>query len=331
MPDTDLIRAFTWIDWVIVLVVIVCVFNGASRGFVGGVTDLVGLAFATATAFLTYRFAAEILSQWLPLPPTLTLAAGFLAALLTVRLAFGLAISILSRGFRPLTRTLRPLAFVNRLLGIVPGAMHGLLLAGLFVLLVAVAPFPLGLQPAIARSPLGSQLLAKTLESRPLVESALGTNLELIPHSVSLTTADELIPLDVSARGPVSVDEIAESTMLRLLNEERAREGLSPLVLDPALRDVARAHSRDMFEQGYFAHNSPITGSPSDRLSKAGVPYRVAGENLAYAPTVELAHQGLMNSPGHRANILRPHFGRVGIGAIRSAWRGTMFSQEFAD
>jgi uncharacterized protein YkwD len=64
-------------------------------------------------------------------------------------------------------------------------------------------------------------------------------------------------------------------------------------------------------------------------MTQAGVQFRTAGENLALAPTVRVAHTGLMNSPGHRANILRPAFGRLGIGIVDGGYRGIMVSQEF--
>ncbi len=86
-----------------------------------------------------------------------------------------------------------------------------------------------------------------------------------------------------------------------------------------------------MFRNGYFSHDSPTTGSPFDRINAAGISYVVAGENLALAPTLSVAHEGLMDSPGHRANILEPSFGRAGIGAIRSPGRGTMYTQLFRD
>jgi len=68
-----------------------------------------------------------------------------------------------------------------------------------------------------------------------------------------------------------------------------------------------------------------------DRLEKAGVSYSIAGENLALAPTVQTAHTGLMNSEGHRANILEPQFKRVGIGVIDNGIYGKMFVQIFTD
>jgi uncharacterized protein YkwD len=64
-------------------------------------------------------------------------------------------------------------------------------------------------------------------------------------------------------------------------------------------------------------------------MREANVRFVTAGGNLALAPTVQIAHTGLMNSPGHRANILRKDFGRVGIGIMDGGIRGLMVSQEF--
>jgi uncharacterized protein YkwD len=86
-----------------------------------------------------------------------------------------------------------------------------------------------------------------------------------------------------------------------------------------------------MFARGYFAHDTPEGKDPFDRLRQANVRFLTAGENLALAPTVPVAHNGLMHSPGHRANILYPQFGRVGIGIMDGGIRGLMVSQEFRD
>ena len=117
--------------------------------------------------------------------------------------------------------------------------------------------------------------------------------------------------------------------MLELVNQERGKQGLPPLRADPELAAVARAHSRDMLARGYFAHVSPDGKDAFARMRDARATYRTAGENLAHAPTLPMAHQGLMNSPGHRANILRPAFGRVGIGIVDGGRRGLMVTQLF--
>ena len=86
-----------------------------------------------------------------------------------------------------------------------------------------------------------------------------------------------------------------------------------------------------MFQQGYFAHVDQNGGTPFDRMRAGGAAFRAAGENLALAPTVQIAHDGLMNSPGHRANILNPRYRRIGIGVADGGMHGKMFTQNFAD
>jgi uncharacterized protein YkwD len=84
-----------------------------------------------------------------------------------------------------------------------------------------------------------------------------------------------------------------------------------------------------MFTLKYFSHDSPVTGSPFDRIKGAGIIYSRAGENLAYAQSTAVAHRALMDSPGHRENILRPEFTRIGIGVINAGAFGRMFTQLF--
>jgi len=120
-----------------------------------------------------------------------------------------------------------------------------------------------------------------------------------------------------------------ESKMLELLNAERKKAGLKPLENDMRLVDISRKKSKDMIDKNYFGHTSPTYGSPFDALKNNGVSYRYAGENLAGAPTVERAHSGLMNSPGHRANILNPNFTHVGIGIVDGGPYGKMYTQTF--
>ena len=117
--------------------------------------------------------------------------------------------------------------------------------------------------------------------------------------------------------------------MLELVNSERIAARLHPLAPDPELTEVARRHSADMFARGYFAHVTPEGRDPFERMREAKVGFLAAGENLALAPTVQVAHTGLMNSPGHRANILRPQFGRVGIGIMDGGIHGLMVTQDF--
>jgi uncharacterized protein YkwD len=122
-----------------------------------------------------------------------------------------------------------------------------------------------------------------------------------------------------------------ESEMLQMVNKERTKRGLKPLVADINLTNLARKQSQDMFVRGYFAHVNPDGKDPFDRMNMANIHFQAAGENLALAQTVQIAHTNLMNSPGHRANILNPEFGHIGIGIMDGGYHGIMISQEFTN
>ncbi|MDW7675806.1 MAG: CAP domain-containing protein, partial [Bacillota bacterium] len=120
-----------------------------------------------------------------------------------------------------------------------------------------------------------------------------------------------------------------EKRMVDLVNQERSKAGLKPLQVDMAIVKVARLKSQDMITNKYFAHNSPVYGSPFDMMKSYGITYRTAGENLAGAGTVDRAHINLMNSPGHRANILNANYTHIGIGVVDGGPYGKMFTQMF--
>ena len=104
--------------------------------------------------------------------------------------------------------------------------------------------------------------------------------------------------------------------MWKLLNADRAHAGLPPLTADAQLAAVARAHSGDMQAHRFFGHVSPTTGSAADRTRKAGIDAMLILENVARAFSPGEAERGLMNSPGHRANILNREVTRVGVGVV---------------
>ncbi|GAA3408487.1 peptidoglycan-binding protein [Paenibacillus hodogayensis] len=120
-----------------------------------------------------------------------------------------------------------------------------------------------------------------------------------------------------------------ERQMIELVNTARREAGLEPLEADLKLAEVARLKSRDMADNGYFSHQSPTYGSPFDMMQQFGIAYSSAGENIACNEAVQAAHEALMNSPGHRANILSGTFTRIGIGIVDGGSCGKMFTQQF--
>lgn len=121
----------------------------------------------------------------------------------------------------------------------------------------------------------------------------------------------------------------AEQEMLKLINEARAQNNVPALSIDMQVTNVARLKSQDMIDNNYFSHNSPKYGSPFDMMKSFGIKYTQAGENIAGNQNVQNAHNALMNSPGHRKNILSPDYTHIGIGIKGGGPYGNMFTQMF--
>lgn len=120
-----------------------------------------------------------------------------------------------------------------------------------------------------------------------------------------------------------------EQEMFNLVNKERTSRGIPALSVDPQLVKTARLKSQDMVDKNYFAHQSPTYGSPFDMMKKFGITYKSAGENLAANSSVAAAHTALMNSTGHRENILNTSYNYIGIGIVSSSQYGLMCTQQF--
>lgn len=125
-------------------------------------------------------------------------------------------------------------------------------------------------------------------------------------------------------RGALSAQE---QTMLDLINEERLKAGLKPLMLDLQLTQLARMKSQDLVDYSYFSHYSPTYGNPFEMLEQQQIDYVFAGENLAGNKDVRKAHEELMNSDTHRQNILHPAFTHVGIGVVKGGPYGYIYTQ----
>lgn len=130
------------------------------------------------------------------------------------------------------------------------------------------------------------------------------------------------LPSGVTRHAVPGHDEDRALELLDHMNNERLDRGLGMLERNADLDEVALARARDLVANGYFDHYAPDGRSAFTELAARGLPYRLAGENLArnnYAPnrTVDAAFAGLMASPGHRANILEPRFAAVGIAVVQ--------------
>lgn len=151
-------------------------------------------------------------------------------------------------------------------------------------------------------------------------QAPLQPQLPQTPQQPQAPDPDKSFPDEITAE---------EQQMIALVNEARRQAGLAPLVADAQLSDIARMKSRDMADNNYFSHQSPTYGSPFEMLQTFGISYSTAAENIACHQTVQGAHQALMQSQGHRDNILKPTFTRIGIGIVEGGQCGKLFTQLF--
>jgi uncharacterized protein YkwD len=319
---------FNLIDVVLAVIVLLSAVNGWRRGFILGVLDLLGWALVLLAGLRFYQPLAKWFGPHIDLWSEIwdrPLAFILIAILVIVAVQF-LGKALLQR----VTKDTHEGSF-NRMLGVLPGIANGLITAALVSALLLAIPLHERLRESARESALANRLAvyAERLEAKlhPVFAEAVAETLNLLtvqPESHERVN----LPYKVANSRP---RPDLEAQMLVLVNRERATAGLRPLAPDPELTEVARRHSADMFARGYFAHDTPEGLDPFARMREAHVRYLTAGENLALAPTLQVAHHGLMNSPGHRANILHSQFGRLGIGIMDGGMRGLMVSQEFRD
>lgn len=121
-----------------------------------------------------------------------------------------------------------------------------------------------------------------------------------------------------------------EYLLFELTNSARIQRDLPLLKWDEQTKLTARKHSEDMAENQYFSHTNLAGESPFDRMNEDGIAFYIAGENLAYGQYSSIfAHEGLMNSMGHRENIVKPEFGFLGVGTAFNSENQPYYTANF--
>jgi uncharacterized protein YkwD len=323
----------SWPDLIVLGIVAASIYLATRRGFVSVLFSLAGFVVALLVAFNLYPPVSQLLTNLFGWAPIWTQPISFVALWLIVEGIFGLLEALL---WRRLGYELRA-SPANRWLAVIPGAVQGVLTSAVLLTMFALLPLQGSMRDAIIKSPISGTLVKVTLAvERPLegifgpaAREALGF-ITIKPPTSPGEHAEGGRTLNFTVSEAIP-DPATEAGMLDLVNQERTSMGLVALVMDPELVDVARAHADDMFRRGYFSHDTPEGVDPFERMKQAGIVFGLAGENLALAPTLDIAHNGLMNSPGHRANILKDGFRKVGIGVLDGGIYGKMFVQEFTD
>ena len=311
------------IDIVVLLLVGIGAVRGAVQGIARTAIDLFGLLVGIPVAFRLGGAAGDLLfSGFAPVYGRTLGAVVVLALIGTFVTRFA------ANSFGP------PIDAVDQAGGALLGLVRGGVFATMAVIIVSGVAGSAGSSGYTDGSNFGG--LVTDPDSWPLsaftaitgdrqLAQAVAFNHEF-PGGPVLSEGYQVLP--ATALADLDRDGEAGVAITLLVNEERITAGLPTLTWSSALTEVATQYATEMATEGFFSHTSPRTGDVGDRLDSAGISFRIAGENLAWGPTVDRIHVGLMNSPTHRQNILNGRFRNVGIGVVRGPL-GLMVVQVF--
>lgn len=316
-----------YIDLIILLVLLYFVTEAWRHGFWVLLADFISFLGSLLLSLRIYQFVSSFLRTNFNLSHSVANALGFLISAIVLEGVLGFILGHLIGRLPEKLWKHR----LNRILGVIPALGEGVILIAFFLTLAMGLPLKPSLKADIVDSKLGSRILKRTTAVEKAVNEVFGG---VIENSLTYLTVKpdsrETIILTVEKQ-ELKVDERGEGEMFKLVNAERKKIGIEELKWDSEIAVVARVYAKNMWERKYFGHFSPEGKDVGDRLTAAKIKYEMAGENLALAPTVITAHAGLMNSEGHRANLLDARFHKVGIGVIDNGIYGKMFVEVFTD
>lgn len=322
-----------YIDLTILLYVLVYAISGTRKSIADSLANLLSLAAGVFLAFATYDITAGFLEEAFHIRREYADTIGFFLNTSIFKLAI---ILILDRLFRKYEEIFKGGNIAGkRLAGAIISGFYGFILAFTVSAAFISLSLPTFIEERIEDSRFGNIVQQDIFGINHNFEAIFGNVLKVALDDFDFlsirTGPQEMTDLGFKAL-EVTIDEEAEEKMLEMVNDERTSRGLKPLNMNEEARQAARDYGKYLFQHGIFSHTDLEGGGPGDRMKNYDVEYMMLGENLAYAPNLERAHDGLMNSEGHRKNILHPFFGRVGIGVIDGGEEyGMIFVQEFLD
>lgn len=318
---------FNWVD--LIFAVVLLYFAISNNGFILTLIELFGFVLSLFVSYNTYRFFGQPLGDIFSLPSGYSNVLGFFAAWTTTEIIFFFFAHFILR--KVISKMRNHVVDVG--LGYTLGFIQGAIVFLFFISLIFGLPVRGSVKQDILNSGVGPFFVDLSRSSETKIKEVFGEAAnETLNFLTIKPSSGESISLGFTvAKNQIFYDTASEQTMLNLVNKERQTQGLSTLSYDPPLQAVAREYARFMLVNGFFSHTSTDGSSAADRVQRADIKYITLGENLAFAPDVYIAHQGLINSPGHRKNILSPDFGKAGIGVADGGVYGKMFVQMFSD
>lgn len=321
-----------WVDGILVCILLFYVIEGFISGAVYALFDLVKFVLSFLGGLLFYGLLGRVLVALFHIPTGYANALGFFIIAFVAEVS--LHIILRKSTFKVNSLILSQESYIRRMnnfLGILPGVLSGGVLVMFIVTVLTALPVTPFLKNAIKMSRLGGFFIGR---SQVLEKSVAGVFGGAAQETLNFLTVEPQSNASVALGFTTtqgSVDTAAEDKMLEDVNKERESRGIAPVSMDSSLQQLGRNYAKEMLAKGYFSHYTPEGLSPFDRMNNAHISFNYAGENLAFSANEDLAMQGLMNSPGHKANILSKNYHKIGIGVIDAGIYGEMFVQEFID
>jgi uncharacterized protein YkwD len=316
-----------WVDLVIVLILVYYASIAWRDGFLNILADFGSFLLSLILALRVYQFTAGFFVNNFNLSQSVSNAIGFIVTAVILEMVLGY---VFNEALKRLPPNLLKSKF-NKWFGLLPALGEGFLIIAFLLTAIIALPVRPDVKKDVSESKIGGLILKQTSGLEKTINRIFGGAVNnALTYFTFEPDSRQTLKL-TTGKSELSVDEASEAQMLNDLNKERTSRGLAALKVDARYVKVGRDYARDMWTRRYFSHYSPEGHAVTDRFDAAGIDYSVAGENLALAPTEETAHTGLMNSEGHKANILEPEFKTVGIGVIDNGIYGKIFVQVFSN
>ncbi|MCK4892264.1 MAG: CvpA family protein [Candidatus Pacebacteria bacterium] len=319
-----------WIDLIIIFFLIIHFADGVKRGFYSIVVNMGSFLFSLFISFLTYSYSASFFTQNFAIETAYANIMGFFLNMFIIKFI----LLVVSRRALPDSLFIINRSIKRRAASGFAAFSYSAIVVFLLMSITFAFSLPHFLKNEFNFSTVGNFVVKDPIRINNGLHNIFGDALSVTMDKLDFLTVEtgdeKRIDLGFTV-SDLSINKKLENDMLELINKERSLAGRKDLVADEMARETARKHGIDMFNNGYFSHIDLEKKGPSDRMKESGVEFNFSGENLALSKDLPSAHQGLMNSPGHKKNILHPFFHRVGIGVIDGGEYGMIFVQNFAD
>src|SRR5687767_3920088 len=211
MEVSKILTSLNWVDWGIIILLLFTVSAGLNRGFLLGTLDLLSLVVGIGAAVVGYRLVADFIVRIIEVPRALAIMVAFILLFLLAQMIYSAIANLI---FRPLRIFLGPGRFIDSVLGILPGAISGLVFSTILLLPFATVAVTPQISASIERSVIGSRLVGTAVNLIPAIDSLIGQDLDEALSFLTPPQTDEGWDLEFGDLGQLTPDPAAEQRML---------------------------------------------------------------------------------------------------------------------